>query len=86
MPDCVRFNIVPGIAVIAIGLVWGTAPVMAQSKKPLLRLGERPVAVVSPKIDCTSVSRSSYYGHLPYAQAPQEELVSIGNGERLRRG
>jgi zinc D-Ala-D-Ala carboxypeptidase len=86
MTDCRVLKIVPGIAVITIGLTAGTVPAMAQSGKPFLRPGVRPEDPVSPKMDCTSVTASSYYGHLPYAEAPDDELVSIGNGEYLRRG
>lgn len=86
MRDCRVFKIVPGIAVITIGLTGGTVPAMAQLGKPFLRPGERPPDRASPKLDCTSVTTSSYYGHLPYAEAPEDELVAIGNGEHLRRG
>jgi zinc D-Ala-D-Ala carboxypeptidase len=84
--DGMGFKIVPGIASIALGLTWRSIPVMAQSGKPLLHPGDRPADTAYPKIDCTSVTPSSYYGHLPYSEAPQNELVSIGNGESLRRG
>jgi zinc D-Ala-D-Ala carboxypeptidase len=83
--DCMAFKIVPGIAAIALGLTWGTVPAIAQAGKPLLRPGDRPVDRAFPKIDCTSVTALSYYGHLPYSEASDNELVSIGNGERLRR-
>lgn len=84
MGNCRGFKIVPGIALNATILSWGIVPVMAQSPPALLIPGDRLVPPVSPKIDCTSVSTDSYYGHLPYAEAPDDELVSIGNGERLR--
>jgi zinc D-Ala-D-Ala carboxypeptidase len=38
------------------------------------------------KIDCSATTISSYYGHLPYAEAPRRELVGAGDGQRLRRG
>lgn len=80
-----RYKIVPGIVHYAIGSMWGMVPVMAQSP-PLFPIpGDRLVPAVAPKLDCTSVSPTSYYGHLAYAEAPEDELVSIGNGERLRR-
>lgn len=83
MTDCLKCEIVPGIAAILVGWMWGIAPAMAQ--KTPLQFGDRLENPAIPKLDCTSVTPSSYYGHLPYAEAPRDELVSVGNGERLRR-
>ncbi|MBD1940591.1 D-alanyl-D-alanine carboxypeptidase family protein [Microcoleus sp. FACHB-68] len=38
-----------------------------------------------PKATTSVAPKPVLYGHLAYAEAPQNELVNVGNGEKLRR-
>ncbi|PPT09837.1 D-alanyl-D-alanine carboxypeptidase [Geitlerinema sp. FC II] len=37
-----------------------------------------------PKLDCAATSTAAAYGHFPYPEASQRDLVSVGNGQYLR--
>jgi len=60
---------------------WGVAPNLPNlpAPNPVLPLPSLPA------LDCASVSDRAFYGHLPYDEANQADLVSVGNGISMQR-
>ncbi|MGC9502360.1 M15 family metallopeptidase [Baaleninema sp.] len=73
---------------VALLSIWGLSPSIATaqlsspSTAPLTDVTSPPTA--EPKLDCSVTSAASMYGHFPYPEAPQRDLVSVGNGQSLR--
>lgn len=70
---------------------WAQTPQFAPPRGNLDHVPSEPTPDPSTtestptKIDCSATDSTSYYGHLPYAEASRSTLISVGNGERLHR-
>ena len=60
---------------------WGVAPHLPSPPPPNPALPSPTL----PALECTSVSERAFYGHLPYDEAEEADLVSVGNGVLMHR-
>lgn len=78
-----------GLGILAIGgaLVWfATAPRNAQTASAPTPVASSTPAAIAPVAESNSATNTdNLLNHLPYAEAPESELVSIGGGYRLRK-
>ena len=91
----------PLIPLGAIAFLSATpSPIRALTPPPELTLEESGISLLEltppplpPLLDSsryiplpTTTTRSTLYGHLAYPEAPDGELVAVGNGQQLRQG
>ncbi|TAF57425.1 MAG: D-alanyl-D-alanine carboxypeptidase family protein [Oscillatoriales cyanobacterium] len=78
-----------------VGLSWmvsqilGVGSAIALPIAPILPDLAPPAPVLPtsqlPDLDCSTVSDTSFYGHLPYPEADLADLVSVGSGVSMQR-
>ncbi len=72
---------------LAIALPAGAIP--SRLIIPMLPDLPQPVPVLPnselPELDCSVISDTSFYGHLPYSEADRADLVSVGYGISMQR-
>ncbi|MBE9041507.1 D-alanyl-D-alanine carboxypeptidase family protein [Oscillatoriales cyanobacterium LEGE 11467] len=61
------------------------SPAFSQNFKPSGSSQENSSIDPPTSLDCSTVTPYTFYGHLPYPEVPPQNLVEVGNSERLER-
>ncbi|MDY6937451.1 MAG: M15 family metallopeptidase [Cyanobacteriota bacterium] len=75
----------PSMAIASCLFLGLPGPVLSESFKPSVSPPEESDSIEPTALNCSTVSPDAFYGHLPYTEALPQNLVEIGNGERLAR-